>query len=156
VVKSGGRVQKIDKEKAMRPKKITKDANRRKTGRQKRVIALKTGLLAAAVSLVMCLWIIVPVWADDAAEILPVNPVSGLDAEKSAGEGDLSYKLTGKIMSVQENALVINDSLYRVNVSVSYYTKNGGNAIPEQFSAGRTVGYRLNKEFEIIAMWLID
>ena len=140
----------------MGSKKIIKDAIRRKPGRQKRTTTWNTGLLAVVASLLVCLWGIVPVWADDAAEILPVNSVSGLDAEKSTGEEDLSYKLIGKIESVRENSLVINDSLYALNTAVSYYTKSGGNAIPEQFSAGRRVGYQLNKEFEIIALWLID
>ena len=62
----------------------------------------------------------------------------------------------GKIDTIDQNGVVIDDTIWKFSRQVQFATPRDRNAGITNFSVGDTVGYLLNEEREIISLWYIQ
>ena len=62
----------------------------------------------------------------------------------------------GTIDQITDNKVVINDSLFKMALGVKFYTNSKMNSYARRsrFKKGTHVGYEINKNGEVIAIWL--
>jgi len=62
----------------------------------------------------------------------------------------------GKIDTIDQNGVVIDDTIWKFSRQVRFATPRDRNAGISSFSVGDTVGYLLNEEKEVISLWYIE
>ena len=75
--------------------------------------------------------------------VLPVDYPNGFDG-------------FGRIDDMDDNGVVIQDSLFKLAPSVTFHTPTDMHSTAAYFEIGNLVGYLTNKEGEIISLWLIE
>jgi len=100
-----------------------------------------------------------PVWgesADEATAIQSINTVPRLGGPRGEPVSSaVLYDSEGRIERVGENKLLIDDALRSLAVEVQYFGENGKKANKLQFTQGQRVGFKLNDDYEIVALWLL-
>ena len=62
----------------------------------------------------------------------------------------------GKIEQIEPKRVVIDDSAWDFSRQIRYATPSNRNAGRDAFNVGDTVAYLLNKDREIVSLWLIE
>ncbi|MCP3177384.1 hypothetical protein MJO47_09755 [Desulfuromonas sp. KJ2020] len=68
----------------------------------------------------------------------------------------LSYDGFGVIDQIEPERLIINDSIKRLSSRVTFHDEQGRYVARTLFTAGTQVGYQMNKEGEVIRVYLFD
>ncbi len=62
----------------------------------------------------------------------------------------------GYILSIEQDQIVIDDSLYALSPDVTYHTLEIENASSAFFRPGKRVGYRFDSKGKIKSLWMIE
>jgi len=92
--------------------------------------------------------------AEEAPEILPVNPVPDFEASASL-TGEETFDGIGVIDRLEEDDIVIDDIGLRISFRVDYYIEPDTVASRQHFKIGSRVGYQLDEEGEVYRLWLL-
>ncbi len=119
----------------------------------------KTGWIFIVLLTIMAAWGTGIVLADEKAQILSINPVPELKSEK-IGLPDQQmpdFNGVGRIEMIKKSRIVINDRFMRTAPGVEYRSLKGPQPVEKsKFHQGATVGYQLDENRKIIALWLLD
>ena len=82
--------------------------------------------------------------------LLPATSGFAEESKKGSASG------AGTIDQITDNKVVINDSLFKMALGVKFYTNSKMNSYARRsrFKKGTHVGYEINKNGEVIAIWL--
>ncbi|QTA92784.1 hypothetical protein [Desulfonema magnum] len=73
-------------------------------------------------------------------------------------EKEINFEAISLIERMENDEIVLNDSLYRFSPDVKFYSKTGKLVSRSKFHVGTRVGYILNPEniYEVISVWEVE
>ena len=117
----------------------------------------KTGWVFIVLLIIMVTWGIGIGLADEKEQILSIKLVPELKSEKTGLPDSPMPDLNGvgRIDRIKSGRIVINDRSMRLAPGVVYRSLKGL-VEKSQFHQGATVGYQLDENRKIIALWLLE
>ena len=111
---------------------------------------MKPGVTVAllALALILCSG---PVFAEEAAEILPISSVPKVSLHRSGVSDRVE---TGTIDRIDKEGVVVSDSFMLFSSSVVFLSAAQKPISSSWFKPGTAVGVRLNSKNRIVAMWI--